>query len=162
MKKWITISLLVFLAYNGGTMTRENLSADTLKAHELKEEERLIEFVRESKLIFIGTVTELGPAPKFWSGRFPMYQKVTYQVEEVLKGSKISEITVEHIVVSRSRTARADAPGLSPALFQNGSRLIVVAVDTEDGRWLSLDENFGAQAYSEENLKIIKKAMGNK
>lgn len=139
-------------------MAKEIQSGDALKVRALKEEEHLIEIVRESKIIFIGTVTELGPPPSFWSGRFPSYQKVTYQVEEVLKGNKISEITVAHIIVAKSKTARADEPALSPALFQKGNRLIVIAVQ-DQGEWRSMDENVGAIAYSEEALEKIKKVL---
>ncbi len=135
-------------------------TTEQLRANVLKEEERLAEFVRESKLVFIGTVTELGPEPSFWSGRFPSYQKVTYQVEEVLKGNKIPEITVEHVVVSSSKTARADKPGLSPVLFQKGNRLIVIANKTDQGTWRSLDENLGAQEYAGLTLQKIKKVLG--
>lgn len=139
-------------------MAKEVQSADALKERALKEEERLAEIVRESNIVFIGTVTELGAPPKFWSGRFPSFQKVTYQVEEVLKGNKVSQITVAHIVVAKSKTGRSDEPGLSPALFQKGNRLIVIVVERE-GELRSMDEDLGAVAYSEEALKKIKKVL---
>lgn len=136
-------------------MAKEISSTEALKERALKEEERFAELVRESDIIFVGTVKELGPAPSFWSGRFPTYQTVKYDVSEVIKGNAISEITVSHIVVSGSKTARRDEPGLSPSVFQKGNRLIVIAVKSDQGEWKSLDENMGALPHSEETLKKI-------
>ncbi|MCI0617834.1 hypothetical protein L0244_33095, partial [bacterium] len=91
-------------------MTKEISSIDVLKERALKEEERFAELVRESHIIFIGVVKEVGSAPRFWSGRIPSYQTVKYGVEDVLKGDNISEISVAHVVVSGSKTARKDEP----------------------------------------------------
>ncbi|HEY7161019.1 MAG TPA: hypothetical protein VH815_07145, partial [Acidobacteriota bacterium] len=122
-------------------MAIEISATDILKERALKEEERFAGIVRESDIIFIGIVKELGSAPKFWSGRFPSFQSVKYEVEDVLKGDLISEINVSHVLVAGSKTARLDQPGLSRVLFQKGNRLIVFAVKTDQGEWKSLHEN---------------------
>lgn len=140
-------------------MAKEISSTEALKERALKEEERFAELISESNIIFIGVVQEIGAQPSFWSGRFPSYQTVKYRVEEVIKGDRISEITVSHVVVSGSKTARRDEPGLSPSLFQQGNRLIVIAVVTENGEWKSLDENMSALPHSEETLDKIKKLL---
>ena len=137
-------------------MALELSSTDVLKERALKEEERFAELVRESNIIFIGVVKEVGSTPGFWSGRIPSYQTVTYTVEDVLKGNPISEITVAHVVVSGSKTARKDEPGLSTSLFRKDNRLIVIAVKTDHGEWKSLHENLGSVPHSEETLNKIK------
>jgi hypothetical protein len=137
-------------------MAIEISSTDVLKERALKEEERFAELVRESNIIFIGVVKEVGSAPRFWSGRIPSYQTVKYTVEDVLKGDPISEITVAHVVVSGSKTARKDEPGLSRSLFRKENRLIVIAAKTDQGEWKSLHENLGAVPHSKETFKKIK------
>src|SRR5687767_4079758 len=88
--------------------------------------ETLRNVVRESDLIFVGTVTSLGKAPSGWSGFGSAFQTVHYQIEKVLKGQQSGpEISVQHVVVSESLTAREDdVPGLSPQLFSEKARLI--------------------------------------
>ncbi|MCI0447588.1 hypothetical protein L0152_30790 [bacterium] len=137
-------------------MTKEISSIDVLKERALKEEERFTELVRESNIIFVGVVEEVRSAPRFWSGRIPSYQTVKYKVEDVLKGDSISEICVAHVVVSGSKTARKDEPGLSTSLFRKDNRLIVIAAKTDQGEWKSLHENLGTALYSEETLNRIK------
>jgi hypothetical protein len=140
-------------------MFKEISSTEVLKERALKEQESFVELVRESNIIFIGVVKEVGAAPRFWSGRIPSYQTVQYVVEDVLKGNPISEITVAHVVVAGSKTARKDTPGLSPSLFQKDNRLIVFAMKTDQGEWKSLHENLGATPYSEETLNKIKSSL---
>ncbi len=72
----------------------------------------------DADLIFVGTITEIGTAPLFWSGIALSLQDVTYTVDSVIKGSYLSsEITVSHVLVDESYLAADDAPGLSTTLF---------------------------------------------
>lgn len=108
------------------------------------------ELVRESHVIFVGTVTELGEPAKHWSGRVPSFQSVSYKVSEYLKGSDQTTVSIAHVLVKESPTAApGDTPRLSPKLFAKGARLVVCAERTDDKRLVSMDERFGAQADSD-------------
>ena len=123
----------------------------------LKEQERLQRITRQSDLIFIGTVIEVGPAPKEWSGYMSSYQTVRYNVEQILKGEiAASEILVEHIVVHGSKTAEGgDNPKLSSAIFYPGASLIVSADRPEANRWTSGNEVIGAVPNSADWLRRV-------
>lgn len=138
--------------------------SDTLlseKRRALRETERLAELCQQSNLIFVGTVVDSGEPPTFWSGRLPAYQMVSYEVEEILKGTEIPKIAVHHIVVKDSKTATSgNEPSLSPDLFRKGSKLIVFAEKADDGTWRCLDEEIGALKYSDESYQKIKNSLG--
>lgn len=129
------------------------------KKFTVSEEEQLAELSRKSDLVFIGLVAEVGAPPAYWSGRVPAYQRVTYTVEEVLKGAPLQQVSVDHIVVMGSKTAEpGEEPGLSRRLFHKDAKLLVF-VQTEDGNRRCLDEDRGAVAYTPGTLANVKKAL---
>jgi len=116
----------------------------------LQEEERLQRVTQKSDLIIIGTIVDLGPAPKDWSGYTSSYQTVRYKIEKIVKGQYgASEISVDHIVVFGSRTAQpGETPGLSDVVFSPGTKLIVSAQRYDSSKWKSLNEVIGGVPYS--------------
>jgi hypothetical protein len=124
-------------------------------------DESLQEQVRESDIVFIGSVISLGKPPNGWSGYGNSYQTVNYKVEKILKGTYTKpEISILHVVVFASLTAQeGDTSALSPELFALQSKLIVSARKTNDGEWKSLAENFGALPATAEWIKKIESAL---
>lgn len=122
-----------------------------------KEQERLQRITQQSDLIFIGTVTEVGPAPKEWSGYFSSYQTVHYKIDQILKGQhETPEISIDHIVVFGSKTAESgETPKLSTAIFYPGANLIVSAERTDGTHWSSGNEVIGAVPYSDDWVRRV-------
>ncbi|HSE41654.1 MAG TPA: hypothetical protein VLH08_12905 [Acidobacteriota bacterium] len=122
-----------------------------------KEQERLQRITQESDLIFVGTVIEVGPPPKDWSGYMSSYQTVRYKIEQILKGQyDAPEISIEHIVVHGSKTAEpGETPKLSTAIFYPGASLIVSAGRPDVNRWTSGNEVIGAVPNSADWLRRV-------
>ena len=122
-----------------------------------KEEERLQRITHKNDLIFIGVVTDIGPAPQNWAGYNSSYQFVRYPIEKAIKGEHSStEISVEHVVVFGSKTAQqAETPGLSKKIFYPGAKLIVSAQKVSFDQWKSLNEVIGAVPFSPDWLKRV-------
>jgi hypothetical protein len=123
----------------------------------LKEQERLQRITKESDLIFIGTILEVGTAPKDWAGYISSYQTVRYKVDQILKGQYgAPEISVEHIVVHGSKTAEpGETPKLASTIFYPGASLIVSAGRPDATRWTSGNEVIGAVPNSADWLKRV-------
>ncbi len=121
----------------------------------------LHELVRESHLVFIGTVLSLGKPPLDWSGYGSAYQTVNYKVEKILKGQHSTpEIAINHVVVYGSKTAQqGETPGLSPDLFAVNAKLIVSAQKTQSGVWKALAEDTGALPATQEWLQKMESAI---
>jgi hypothetical protein len=106
-------------------------------------------------LVFVGTVRGLDPAPTTWSGIVAVYQGATFEVDTVLKGFyDESTADVLHPVVAGSRTADV-TPGLSPALFASGTKLIVFASPVNVFDLQSVDESFGVIPHSPQNERAV-------
>ncbi|HSP06176.1 MAG TPA: hypothetical protein VLR94_03320 [Acidobacteriota bacterium] len=127
---------------------------------ELTEEQNLEELAAQSDLIFVGVVLQLGRPPQNWSGHLTEYQTVQYRVERLLKGKHAAEgISVDHVVVSGSKTAAEKSPALSPSLFSVNAKLIVSARKANSGLWKALDENYGAIPATPEWIAKVESAL---
>jgi hypothetical protein len=96
--------------------------------------------------VFEGSVVAAGAAPPAWSGRYAVYQEVTYRVERIVADpdhrlSVGAELTVRHLLVAGSETADT-RPRLRAALVQPGASVIVLARWSDDG-WAGVDEHHG-------------------
>jgi len=126
-------------------------------------------------LVFTGTITAIGTAPGFWSGIAMSTQAVTYDVDEVLKGSySESSITINHLVVDGTRQADdadAETAGLSSSVFAVGNRLIVfskqnteyvsLGSDYEGPEYIDVDANYGTIPYSSQNQSVVEGMIAN-
>ncbi len=123
----------------------------------LKEQARLQRITKESDLIFIGTVVEVGTAPKDWAGYASSYQTVRYKVEQIVKGQYgTPEISVDHIVVHGSKTAEpGETPKLATSIFYPGASVIVSAVRSDADHWKSLNEVIGGVPNSADWLRRV-------
>jgi hypothetical protein len=123
-----------------------------------KEEQNIQDAISENELIFVGKVIDVGDVPAYWSGYFPAYQSVRYQVEEVLKGQFAEkEITIDHAVVQYSQTAaQGPLPRLSPNFFAKDSRIIVFAMKATDGSWKNLHQKWGVRPFSQKSRDSIR------
>jgi hypothetical protein len=85
-----------------------------------------------TNFVVVGKIIHVGRPPMYWSGQFPAWQRVEYQVEEVLKG-KIPErtILVAYAIVSGSELVDKE-PQLSPKLFYEGGRQILFLMRNRD------------------------------
>jgi hypothetical protein len=87
-------------------------------------------FVQATPIVAIAEVLEVGHRPGIWMGTIiPMTQEVRYQVVEVLKGElPAGTIEVGYFMIGETRlTDTPDGkPGLTPALFKPGNRLILL------------------------------------
>lgn len=134
------------------------MNTEKLVSSAMQEQERLQRITQKSDLIFIGTIVEVGDPPKDWSGYFSAYQTIRYRVDQILKGQYSDpEISVDHIVVSGSKTADSgDTPKLSSAIFYPNASLIVSAQRAGDGsNWKSLNEVIGAVPNSADWLRRV-------
>lgn len=122
-----------------------------------KEEEHIQKAIGENELIFVGSVIDLGDPPSYWSGYFPAYQSVHYQVQEVLKGDfPEKQITIDHVVVQYSRTASSgQLPRLSENFFAKDARVIVFAMKATDGSWKNLHQKWGVHPFSQKMRDFI-------
>ena len=134
------------------------------------EAEKLKPSVTLASVIVVAQITDVRPSVGFWSGQFPVVQRVLYKVEEVIKG-EVGEFTINvgHHVIARSSTADPEKPELSPKLFRKGQSVILFLqtdsgkgyVDNQDTndrevkRFLSLDP-CGLLSATEENIRIVK------
>ena len=128
----------------------------------LTEEESIQQLVKDSDLIFTGTLLAAGTAPDSWSGGSNSYQSVRYKIDKILKGQYGSpEISVDHVVVYGGKTARSgEIPGLSDQLFAPKAKLIVGAQRTDTGSWKALDEDYSALPATDDWLRKIQKEIG--
>ncbi len=93
--------------------------------------------VRRSRIVFVGTVLELGEPPAFCqnhpgkcrSSHVPRRQNVVYRVDEVLRGDLEANEPVEirHILYFGDGALEPGRFALSESLFRPGKRLIVFA-----------------------------------
>jgi hypothetical protein len=118
---------------------------------------RSFENLREADLVFVGTVSAVGPSPGFWSGVAVARQTVTYEVKEVMKGSWADpSVKVAHLLVLGSPHADQEKAGLSPQVFAVGNKLIVFAKKGADGKGFEdFDENLGTLPFSESNEEML-------
>ena len=108
-------------------------------------------------LIFVGTITTLGPPPR----REPLkaIQTVTYALDHTVKGSPSgSLVNVAHRVVSGSRHADPTAGQLSETMFAPG-RTLIVFVKKGNSAFEDFDENLGTIPYSRSNEKALVKLL---
>ena len=96
--------------------------------------------------VFEGSVVAVGPTPAVWSGRYAVYQAVTYRVTRIVADpdrrlSVDAQVTVQHLLVAGSETADA-GPRLRPALAHTGAPVIVLASWSGD-HWTGVDEHHG-------------------
>jgi hypothetical protein len=96
--------------------------------------------------VFEGEIVTVGAAPAGWSGRYAVYQAITYRVTRVVTDPDRrlavgAQVTVQHLLVAGSETADT-RPGLRPALAHAGAAVIVLARWTGD-RWTAVDEHHG-------------------
>ena len=128
-----------------------------------KDEENIKKAIAENDLIFVGSVIDLGEPPSYWSGYFPAYQSVRYEVEQVLKGHWTEkQITADHVVVQNSKTAEPGSdPRLSSKFFSVGTRIIVFAMKAKDGSWKNLHQQWGVHPASNKVLDLIRHLLSN-
>ena len=92
-----------------------------------RDEKILLNLVHKAEVVVVAEVLEVHPSPGFWSGVLASVQHVKYRIVEVLKGEvRRDEIDVGHYVVSSSLTADKEQARLSPQLFKQGNRLVLV------------------------------------
>jgi len=140
----------------------------------LQDEKSLSFLVKRAEVVVVAEVIKTHPSPGFWSGQFASVQHVEYRVIEILKGEVHKErIDVGHYVVSNSLTADKDHAQLSPELFKNGNRLILLlsrekgfgckrdSIDAATETFCSPNENGGAMAAETERLEIIRRALNS-
>jgi hypothetical protein len=136
---------------DGGIMNQRTVSLASQEQQLLESE------TQESDLIFVGVILDIGPAPDGWSGYASSYQKVRYQIENIVKGQYASsEISILHVVVYESKTAQSgETPGLSTSIFYPGAKLIVSAQNAGSDKWKSLNEVIGAVPFSSDWMKRV-------
>jgi hypothetical protein len=122
---------------------------------------RIRELAQQAPFVIVGAVTNIGPAPGGWSGRYRATQSVTYAVQLALKGNLTQEkILVNHLVVRGSSTARpGNSPGLSPRLFRLGTKLILFVTPAASGAPATFDE-VGTIPASARNLTAVHEILG--
>ncbi|HSS00286.1 MAG TPA: hypothetical protein VLM79_24680 [Kofleriaceae bacterium] len=96
--------------------------------------------------VFEGDIVAVGAAPAAWSGRYAVYQAITYRVTRVVTDPDHrlavgTQVTVQHLLVAGSETADT-RPRLRPALAHTGAAVIVLARWAGD-RWTAVDEHHG-------------------
>ena len=128
-----------------------------------------------AELVFVGTITAIGTAPGFWSGIAMSTQAVTYNIDEVLKGSYTeSSLTINHLVVDGTRQADdadADTAALTSSIFAVGNKLIVfskqntgytsLGTDYEGPENIDVDPNYGTIPYSAQNQSVVEGMIAN-
>lgn len=122
-------ALLLAGACTPSGLDREAVSASapaTTTGNPVVNTDALLNLARSSDIVVVATVRSLGVAPASWSGFAAAYQTVTYAVGQVLKGGPLDPtITVRHTVVHGAPSADPTKPGLNPALFAPGAKLIL-------------------------------------
>lgn len=96
--------------------------------------------------VFEGDIVAVGATPAVWSGRYAVYQAITYRVTRVVTDpdhrlAAGAQVTVQHLLVAGSETADIH-PRLRPALAHTGATVIVLARWAGD-RWTAVDEHHG-------------------
>lgn len=142
---------------------------------QVNDPQKTSEAIDTANIIMVGEIVEVGPPPAFWSGLFAAYQDVRYKVIDVFKGTlPTKEVLVAHPVVHNSVTADKSHPGLSPALFSVGNRLIIllgerpIAYKTKEkaqnGKvfYKTGNENLDVLIASEENIALVRERTVNK
>jgi hypothetical protein len=132
--------------------------------------------VKATPIVAIAEVLEVGLPPGLWMGTIiPSVQSVIYKVIEVLKGDlKAEKIEVGYYMIRGTRlTDTPDGrPGLTPALFTAGNRLVLLLTPgkcvenltgpgPESGLpvYCSGDVQFGAVPTDEEYLAKVRNAL---
>lgn len=117
----------------------------------LRAELGLLREALKADLVFAGTVVEVGKSPGFWCGYFATAQRVTFRVEEVLKGTddfkgieKGKEIAVHYFLLQGSAYC-AEGAKLRADVFAKGSRHLVMAHRP----------SFGVVAGPEEKVRLV-------
>lgn len=114
--------------------------------------------MRAADAAWVGEVLEVGAAPGFWSGRFAVYQEVTYQPTRMLLDREgrlagVARVTVRHVIVGNSATADTE-PRLRPELAAVGATVLVLARWRAD-HWEGVDEHAGLSAATDANLAAV-------
>lgn len=92
-----------------------------------QKEEDFLKYVNESKIIVVAKVIKRYPSPLFWSGAILSAQNVKYKVITTLKGKLVdNEITAGHYIFFNNYMADEKTPQLSPKLFKDGNKLILL------------------------------------
>ena len=113
---------------------------------------------RAADAVWVGEILEVGPAPGLWSGRFAVYQEVTYRPTQVLadRGARlggVSRVTVRHVIVGGTATADV-TPRLRPELAQVGATALVLARWSGD-HWEGVDEHHGLGPATAANVAAV-------
>ena len=126
------------------------------QSHYNSNREQVEVAARGAPLVFVGTVSAVGPAPGSWSGHFPRSQAVQYSNLRMLKGRlDRPTATVHHPVVAGAPTVDTQIPRLSGQIFAAG-KLVIVIADYRNGRLESPDSRYGAMPHDAANEAAIK------
>jgi hypothetical protein len=117
-------------------------------------------------VIVTGSILAVGPSPGIWSGRFPVYQEVTYQPRHWKRlipprAPDLERLVVRHLLVAGSRTADPDHPRLRPDLFQVGAEMLLF-LELIDGHWTCLGEDYGAVPVTDEVREVVDAALARR
>ena len=139
----ITLSLWLGAACNGAPGVSAPSAPDALDA---PADPAFARAAAAAPTVFEGEIVTVGAAPAGWSGRYAVYQAITYRVTRVVTDSDHrlavgAQVTVQHLLVAGSETADT-RPRLRPALAHAGASVIVLASWTGD-RWTAVDEHHG-------------------
>ncbi|MBI2933325.1 MAG: HEAT repeat domain-containing protein [Planctomycetes bacterium] len=103
-----------------------------------------LDFVRErgwekylyrARLVFIGSITEVGRAPGVWSGICHAMQPVTYAVVRVLMGFADAPSAIVHYSIVGGQPIVDEQPRLRPELFKEGTTGVIFAGNYYYDRW---------------------------
>jgi hypothetical protein len=146
------------------------------------DEQQTVQLVRDTKVIVVAEVIEVGEAPGIWSGYIASVQRVKYEVKEVLKGDLAQRrVCGGHYVVHNSSTADKTFPRLAQTIFAKGNRFVLLLEpDPHPGKgyfetprrtpMCNADEpsflvkyvDYGVMPAEEKTLKSIRQAISSK
>lgn len=130
--------------------------------------------IKQSSVILIGEVEEIGPSPGFWSGYVQFSQTVKYKKVNVLKGEISNQgFVVHHLIYTGSPVVQENQPKLKKDFFVKGKKLILF-VDQVNGQnrpvsfgkknlkrneFVCESYKFGTIEYSSEFVDEIRKKL---
>lgn len=137
------------------------------------DEQRMQQLARDSNIVVVADIIEVGPPPKVWSGPFLFVQRVRYEVKDVLKGQLSKhEINVGHYIVKNTLSTDSKDARLLPDVFKKGNHLLLfLAPAPAKGKYVSLEtpandndyvvsnSNCGAVLAEENTLKSIRQTL---
>jgi hypothetical protein len=92
-----------------------------------QKEEDFLKYANESNIIVVAEVIKRYPSPLFWSGVILSAQNVKYKVITTLNGKlEDNEILAGHLIFKNNYMADEKIPQLSPKLFKDGNKLILI------------------------------------